>query len=129
MRPETEEWIKQAEYDLDTAKLMYHGGRYIYTLFMCHLAIEKGLKAYLVESSGETPPRTHDLIILMKKGNPPLTDQQQETVSRFAILGVATRYPASLSRALKQFSKDVATEYLDRAQEVVECLQKGLLMK
>ena len=96
------------------------------TLFMCHLAIEKGLKAYVVERSGETPPRTHDLIILMKKGNPPLSEQQQETVSSFAIMGVATRYPESLSRALKRYSKDVAKEYLDRAQEVVECLRRGL---
>lgn len=93
MRIETQEWIDQAEYDLDSAKLMYQGGRYIYTLFMCHLAIEKGLKAYVVENSGETPPKTHDLIILMKRGNPPLSELQQESVSSFAIMGVATRYP------------------------------------
>ena len=93
---------------------------------MCHLAIEKGLKAYVVENSGETPPRTHDLIILMKKGKPPLSEQQQEIVGSFAIMGVATRYPVSLSRALKQYSKDVAKEYLARAQEVIECLRRGL---
>ncbi|MBT9172386.1 MAG: hypothetical protein DDT21_00767 [Syntrophomonadaceae bacterium] len=74
----------------------------------------------------ETPPRTHDLIILMKKGKPPLSEQQQEIVGSFAIMGVATRYPVSLSPALKQYSKDIAKEYLDRAQEVIECLRRGL---
>jgi len=38
------EWFKQADYDLDTARAMFDSGRYIYTIFMCHLSIEKALK-------------------------------------------------------------------------------------
>ncbi|MEO0284618.1 MAG: HEPN domain-containing protein [candidate division WOR-3 bacterium] len=34
----TEEWFKQAEYDLETAYAMFKTGRYIYTVFMCHLS-------------------------------------------------------------------------------------------
>lgn len=52
MLPEAEEWIAQAEYDIETARVMYQGGRYLYTLFMCHLATEKALKAYVVERTG-----------------------------------------------------------------------------
>jgi len=40
----TDEWIKQSDYDLDTAEFMLEGGRYFYSVFMCHLAIEKMLK-------------------------------------------------------------------------------------
>ena len=29
---------------MDTAAYMFRGGRYMYTVFMCHLAIEKALK-------------------------------------------------------------------------------------
>jgi len=39
-----EEWLKQADYDMDTADAMHTGGRYFYAIFMCHLSIEKGLK-------------------------------------------------------------------------------------
>lgn len=39
-----DEWLIQAEYDLDSAKAMYETGRYFYAVFMIHLAIEKGLK-------------------------------------------------------------------------------------
>lgn len=49
MRPEVAEWLTQSEYDLGTAESLYLAGRYIYTVFMCHLAIEKALKALVVQ--------------------------------------------------------------------------------
>ncbi len=36
-----EEWFRQAEYDMDTADAMFENRRYIYTVFLCHLAVEK----------------------------------------------------------------------------------------
>ena len=42
------EWIAQAEYDIDTAQVMLEGRRHIYCVFMCHLSIEKALKAVYV---------------------------------------------------------------------------------
>lgn len=66
MLAETTEWLAQAEYDIGTAESLYQIGtaeslyqarRYIYTIFMCHLAVEKGLKALLVEKTGKAPPK------------------------------------------------------------------------
>ncbi|MFB3895377.1 MAG: HEPN domain-containing protein [bacterium] len=56
-----EEWFKQAEYDLDTAKVMFNSGRYFYTIFMCHLSIEKALKGLYAKVFGKDPIKTHDL--------------------------------------------------------------------
>ncbi|MFW6138874.1 MAG: HEPN domain-containing protein, partial [Spirochaetota bacterium] len=55
------EWLKQAEYDLDTAEAMFNTGRYIYTVFMCHLSIEKALKGIFSKKFKEDPPRIHNL--------------------------------------------------------------------
>jgi len=44
-------------------------GRYIYVLFMCHLAVEKLLKALYESISGKVPPKTHNLIYLTKAVN------------------------------------------------------------
>ena len=44
MEKRTEEWLRQSDYDMDTALYMYEGGRFIYAVFMCHLAVEKTLK-------------------------------------------------------------------------------------
>jgi HEPN domain-containing protein len=52
----TEEWLRQADYDIDAAEYMYQGGRYVYAVFMCHLAIEKALKAFTPRSSRGSRP-------------------------------------------------------------------------
>jgi len=50
-----EEWLKQAAYDLDTAKAMFGTRRYIYTVFMCHLCVEKVLKGVYAKNFQKTP--------------------------------------------------------------------------
>ncbi|NSW92715.1 MAG: HEPN domain-containing protein, partial [Firmicutes bacterium] len=53
MKDKAAEWMKQAEYDLDTAKYMISGGRYFYAVFMCHMCLEKALKALYQEKKDE----------------------------------------------------------------------------
>jgi HEPN domain-containing protein len=38
-------WIESSDYDIETAAHMFKTKRYVYVLFMCHLATEKLLKA------------------------------------------------------------------------------------
>ena len=61
------EWLKQADYDMDTVDFMCKGGRYFYAVFMCHMAIEKALKGLYQKNLQETPPKTHNLIYLLNK--------------------------------------------------------------
>ncbi len=58
---ETQNWLAGAQYDLETAEHMLRTGRYLYVVFMCHLAIEKTLKALVCEATNASPPRIHDL--------------------------------------------------------------------
>ncbi|MFC1692879.1 HEPN domain-containing protein [Candidatus Latescibacterota bacterium] len=38
------EWLKQADYNMETADFMFSGGRYFYAVFISHISIEKALK-------------------------------------------------------------------------------------
>jgi len=67
MRPETEAWVEDAEYDLQSAKVMLDSGRYFFVVFMCHLTIEKLLKSVIVERQGLEPPRMHNLFGLIAR--------------------------------------------------------------
>jgi len=49
VRADTQNWIATAEYDLETAQHMLATGRHLYVVFFCHLALEKMLKAHVVE--------------------------------------------------------------------------------
>ena len=33
-------WKELADYDIETAEVMYNGGRWLYVGFMCHLVID-----------------------------------------------------------------------------------------
>jgi hypothetical protein len=67
MRKDTRNWIELADYDLDTARHMLATGRYLYVIFLCHLSLEKMLRAHVSEATQTTPFKTHDLIYLVKK--------------------------------------------------------------
>ncbi len=67
MNEKIQYWIDIAEYDLETARVMLEGRRFLYVGFMCHQVIEKALKGYYVYLYNTTPPYTHNLIHLVKQ--------------------------------------------------------------
>ena len=64
MKFATKNWIDTAGYDLKTADAMLKSGRYIYVAFMCHLAIEKMVKAVISTETEGLPPKSHSLLYL-----------------------------------------------------------------
>lgn len=96
-----EEWFKQAEYDFETAKAMFESRKYIYTVFMCHLSIEKALKGLYAKKFEEDSSKTHDLSYLTKKIelNPPKL--YQDFLDDLNDLSVPARYPDELEKLLK----------------------------
>jgi HEPN domain-containing protein len=67
MKKNSQQWINQAEYDLNTAEYMFDGGRFFYSVFMCHLSIEKALKGLYFEKTGKIPPKVHNLIYFLNQ--------------------------------------------------------------
>ena len=59
-----EEWMLQADYDLETAEALFKSGRLVYVIFFCHLSLEKMLKALWTKKFEKVPPKTHDLEFL-----------------------------------------------------------------
>jgi HEPN domain-containing protein len=49
VRKDTANWIALADYDIETARHMLATTRYLYVIFLCHLALEKLLKAHVAE--------------------------------------------------------------------------------
>jgi HEPN domain-containing protein len=66
LKKEVKNWLDSATYDLESAEHMYNAGRYVYTIFLCQLALEKILKSKVEEITGKVPPKTHNLRYLVK---------------------------------------------------------------
>ena len=71
-------WKDLSDYDLKTAGSMLKTKRYPYCLFMCHLAIEKLLKALVVKEIKKHAPYSHHLIGLAKQISLDFSEKQKE---------------------------------------------------
>jgi HEPN domain-containing protein len=121
-----EEWLKQADYDMDTAEAMFNSGRYIYTVFMCHLSIEKALKGLYFKVRNEVPPKTHNLLYLLDKiGNRP-EQELGKFIAKLNTASIATRYPDELAKIQAAYTAEVAAEMLTNSKEVLQWIKRQL---
>ena len=62
-------WTKAAELDLPVTDHLYDKGDYVWSLYLCHLALEKILKAHYAKDNDKIAPKTHDLLKLAQATN------------------------------------------------------------
>ena len=123
MEKRSEEWLRQSDYDMDTAEYMHSGGRYIYAVFMCHLSIEKALKGLFYEKKQLMPPKSHNLIYILNQiGVKPPTEQGKFIV-KLNEVSIPTRYPENLERLQNLYIEDVVKDILMRGKEIVEWIK------
>jgi HEPN domain-containing protein len=121
IRPD--EWLIQAEYDMDTADYLFEGERYFYAVFMCHLSIEKALKGLYVKRFNKTPPKTHNLIYLIEFMNIDIPENLYDVVFTLNRISVPARYPDNLQAILKEFNKLKTIEVIEQSKEVLKWLK------
>ncbi|MGL4943172.1 MAG: HEPN domain-containing protein [Thermoguttaceae bacterium] len=100
-------WLESADYDLDTAKALLKTKRYVYVGFMCHLTIEKALKAVVMRDTQTMPPKIHNLIQLARMSDifDKLTEEQKSFLYELTPLHIEARY---------QTYKDVVASTMNR---------------
>jgi HEPN domain-containing protein len=122
-------WIKSSNYDFRTAEHMLKAGRYIYVLFMCHLSVEKLLKALYEAVLEKIPPKTHNLIYLSKSIGLEIPEKFLSTIESLNDLSIVTRYPEDMDSLIKAFKKERVAEYLNRTKVLLRWLRKDMRLK
>lgn len=126
MEKRTKEWLLQADYDLDSARYLHQGGRHIYAVFMCHLAVEKALKGWYFEKRREFPPKSHNLVFLLNEIAVVPPEVHGRFVVRLSGASIPTRYPEDLARMRRDFTGDIVGEILSGTREVVSWIKAQL---
>ncbi len=98
------------------------GRRYMYTVFMCHLSLEKALKGLYAEKIRKEPPKTHNLLYLIEKMKLKLPEDLHDIISTLNRVSVTTRYPDDLQRILKDYDKKKTKKVLDQSKKVLQWL-------
>ncbi len=115
----SQEWLRQAEYDIETAGAMLDSRRYIYCVFMCHLSIEKALKALYAKKLGKNPSKTHNLVYLAQSIHLDLPEQIKEFLEMLDDVSVPTRYPEELEKLIKEYTENKTKDILDKSREIM----------
>lgn len=117
MSKNPQEWLNQADYDMETAEYIFSGKRYIYAVFMIHLAIEKALKGVFHKKRGEFPPKTHNLIYLAGECYLKPPKDIGLFLAKLNEASIVTRYPEDLSRIRGLYTETVTRDFIVKAKE------------
>jgi HEPN domain-containing protein len=126
MSKKPEEWFKQAVYDMKTAEIMFNNKRYIYAVFMSHLAIEKSLKGLYTQKFNETPPKTHNLIFLAEKIRLDPSEEMYDFIFTLTGVSIPTRYPDELHGLQREYNKIKTRALLEKSKETLKWLRTKL---
>lgn len=105
-------WRKGAADALEMAALAFQAAKYDHALFNCQLAVEKALKAGIMERTGQPHPRIHNLGQLAALAGGKWTPQEQQMFDDLSAFAVAARYDDP-PWAEQYASRDNASRWID----------------
>lgn len=130
MNEQVEYWLDLADYDIETAKVMLSGGRYLYVGFMCHQTIEKALKAVIARdcAEGEIPPRLHHLLKLAEHAGifAKMSQEQQNFIKELNPMNVEARYPGYKEKIAAGLTDEICTEILVKTEALLCWIKEQL---
>ncbi len=126
MSDKYKEWLKQADYDMETAEAMFKSGRYFYAVFMCHLSIEKALKGLYFKDFDQVPPKTHNLLYLLNKIGKRPGKESEMFITKLNTASIATRYPDDLAKIQAAYTAKVTTEMILKSKDVLKWVKTQL---
>ena len=127
VRAEALDWLESAIVDLDEAGKAFERGSYHLSVFLSHQAVEKALKAYIIERLGQRPPRTHDLVELLHLSGLKLEAMDGELISELSPYYTIARCPnAGLRRPWREIAQGTARKFLDVARRVVDVVRSSI---
>jgi len=104
---------------MDTAEYLFQGGRYLYAVFMCHLAVEKVLKGLYFERLRETPPRSHSLVYLLNAFGIVPPETPGKFIIRLSEASIPTRYPEDLAKVQQVCTEGMVKDILAGGKEAI----------
>jgi len=118
-------WLQTLE-DLKTAEALLKAGRYYASVFFAQQAAEKALKALYIHLRGELPPRTHNLLELLRSlgvDREDLIDAATDLTPEY----IVTRYPnAAGGVPAELYNERSAREHLEKARLIVDYCKEAL---
>ena len=129
-----EYWLEAATYDLESARVMMDGGRYMYVAFMCQQSIEKLTKWIYTLYTDNEAPRVHNIWNIFKhiKLDTSLEDinefednllKYKNFFAELLSFYISGRYPSFKEKVSSSINFDRAKNVLDNTEEVFKWIE------
>lgn len=122
MKDETKPWLEQAKEHYADAQYLYDGSRYSMAVYCCHQALEKILKAAIIEFSGKVPPKSHNLDALARETTLSMPDEWYEELAEITRHFWRVRYPDFQRHVYT--SKEKVSPTIEKTKEVFSWMLK-----
>lgn len=113
-------WKELADYDIDTAEVMYNGGRWLYVGFMCHQVIEKTIKSYWSAIKPDEIPFIHNLLKLAQSCGltTKMSPDQLKFIAGLMPMSIEARYPSYKDELFKKLTPEYCRTLIDKTKEL-----------
>ena len=124
MRKEIDNWLKQANKDLEVAEKNFEIKEYYSAVFWCQQSIEKGLKALIINKTKDKAIG-HSLVQLGKEAKVP--NDFFSKLKKLSPQYFLARYPdASEDIPFELYDEKITKEFLDISKEVLSWINNQL---
>jgi HEPN domain-containing protein len=117
-----EYWLDCAQYDLDSADILFKGSRWLSTAFSCQQAIEKLIKGLYILYIDDNVPLLHNIKELISRFEDQLSESVSENYSSFfselSNYYIKTRYTSYKKKMSTQLNSEKTEEILNKTKEV-----------
>lgn len=122
MKKITQKWLEFAKKDIDDAEILFKGRSYEGSIWHCHQALEKTLKAIIVEKNIKVR-KTHDLVGLSEDAKIGLPKNISEFIDNLNPYYNPIRYPDTFLESKLAYSRAIAQKILKTTKEVSKWLK------
>ena len=119
-------WLDGAAYDLETGKSLIDAKRFPYALFFAHLAIEKVLKALVVNGTKEHAPYSHSLPLLAARTGLEIPEDVIDQLAEYVEFHLESRYPDERKDFYKLCTEDFSRKKFAEMEKIYRWLTERL---
>jgi len=119
MFDKVEYWLELCDDDIRAAKNLLASKDYLWMSFLCHLVIEKAIKAVFASKTDKVPPKIHNLPKLAEKAMllDDLSDEQLDFLEELTPFNIEARYPSYKDKMMAKLSPEYCKNLLTRTEE------------
>lgn len=112
-------WLKSAKEDFKIAEDLIGMRHYQWALFLCHIAIEKVLKAIYIKIKDQYPPPIHKLEKLAVDCKIELSENQIGDLREMTTFNIEARYDIIKDKLYKKATKEYTKKYFEITKKLL----------